>query len=73
MARLARRLATVAGIIDGRKWLDERLQHLRGLLDANPTDDERAAIDAEIGRLEAEAGTSRRRFRRWIVWGGRHP
>ncbi len=61
----------VAGIIDGRQWVKQRLEHLRGLLEANPTDEQRKAIEAEIAALEPEATASRRRFRRWLIWGGR--
>jgi hypothetical protein len=61
----------VSGVIDGRKWLQDRLRHLQAQLDVEPSDDQRKAIEAEIEKLRAEAGVSRRRFRRWFIWGGR--
>jgi hypothetical protein len=61
------------GIIDGRKWIEERRRHLKAALDNNPTDEERKAIEAELEKLDAEAKSSHRRFRRWIFWGGRPP
>lgn len=66
-------LATMSGVIDGRKWLQDRLRHLQAQLDADPSDDQRQAIEAEIEKLRGEAGSSHRRWRRWLVWGGRPP
>lgn len=64
-------LGSVAGIIDGRKWLEQRIKHLEAALAAGPPDEERRTIEAELDRLRAETAGSRRRFRRWLVWGGR--
>lgn len=61
----------MAGILDGRQWLEERLRHLEARLDEGPPDDERALIEAEIERLRVEMRSSGRRFRRWLLWGGR--
>jgi hypothetical protein len=66
-------LATVSGVIDGRKWRQDRLRHLQAQLDADTPDDQRRAIEAEIEKLKAEAGSSRRRWGRWFLWGGRLP
>jgi hypothetical protein len=66
-------LARMSGVIDGRRWLQERLRNLQAQLDADPSDDQRQAIEAEIEKLRAEAGSTRRRFRRWFIWGGRPP
>ena len=63
----------MSGIIDGRRWLEERLRQLQAALDANPTADERVAIESEMAKLREEAGSHRRRFRRWLLWGGRLP
>ena len=61
----------MAGIIDGRQWVKARLEHLQGLLDGDPTDEERAAIEAEMAQLQTESAAGRRRFGRWLLWGGR--
>jgi hypothetical protein len=66
-------LCQMAGIINGRDWLKQRLQHLEAALQANPSDEERAAIQSEIDELRAEAKAGRGRFRRWVIWGGRTP
>ena len=63
----------MSGIIDGRRWLENRLAHLQAQLqdDAGLSDDNRKAIETEIAELKAELASSRRRFRRFIFWGGR--
>jgi hypothetical protein len=63
----------VSGIIDGRKWLEERLAHLEGQLrdDTGLSDEARKAIETEAAELKTELASSRRRFRRFIFWGGR--
>jgi hypothetical protein len=66
-------LVAMPGIIDGRKWVEERLRNLHAMLDANPAEDDRTAIQAEIDRLRTQAESNRRRHRRWLLWGGRPP
>jgi hypothetical protein len=44
----------MAGAIDGRRWIDERLKFLRERLAAGPSDEERRSIEAEIEALLAE-------------------
>ncbi len=63
----------MAGIIDGRRWLETRLAHLEEQLhDENGLSEaDRKAIEAEMAEIKAELATSRRRFRRFILWGGR--
>ena len=63
----------MSSIIDGRKWLETRLAHLEAQLagDDHLSDDERKAIEAETVELKAELAASRRRFRRFLLWGGR--
>lgn len=61
----------MAGIVDGRQWLEERLRHLEAQLNEDPPDDQRKVIEAEIERLRVEVRSSRRRFSRWLMWGGR--
>ena len=46
------------GVVDGERWIVERLRFLRGLLDAGPPADERAAIEAEIATLSNERGVT---------------
>ena len=41
-------------VIDRNRWIKERLRFLDELLAANPTDDERRAIEAEIETLVQE-------------------
>ncbi len=53
-------------IIDGNRWVRERLRFLNEQLAANPTEDERRAIEAEIEVLSKEnrAGRLKSLFRR---------
>ena len=44
----------MAGVIDGRRWIDERVKFLRERLAAGPSDEERQSIEAEIETLLAE-------------------
>jgi hypothetical protein len=66
-------LESVSGIIEGRRWLEERLRHLQAALSTEITDDQREAVEAEIERLRGQLGSSHRRVRRWFIWGGRPP
>jgi hypothetical protein len=61
------------GIIDGRQWLETRLAHLQAQLhdEGGLSDDDRKAVETEIAEVKAELASSRRRFRRFILWGGR--
>jgi len=43
-------------IIDGERWIGERLAFLRERLAGEPEDDERHAIEAEIAALSNERG-----------------
>jgi hypothetical protein len=63
----------VPGIIDGRQWLENRLSHLEAQLhdDAALSEEDRRAVETEIAEVKAELASSRRRFRRFILWGGR--
>lgn len=52
-------LGSVNGrIIDGERWIAERLAFLRARLAADPTGEERSAIEAEIEALSEERGIS---------------
>ena len=46
------------GIVDGERWIAERLKFLRGRLSGDNTEAERTAIDAEIEALSQERGLS---------------
>ena len=62
----------MAGIIDGKAWVERRLKHLREALEGGELSDaQRTLIATEIDLLEAEAARDKRRFRRWLLWGGR--
>jgi len=62
----------MSGIIDGKKWLETRLAHLQSQLqDPALPDEDRKVIETETAALKAELTASRRRFRRFIFWGGR--
>jgi hypothetical protein len=60
-------------IIDGRQWRRERLHHLRAELEKELPDDQRAAIQAELSALEAEAGRDRGHWWQWFLLGSRPP
>ncbi len=49
-------LAAVAGIVDGERWIVERLRFLRERQAGVLTDEERAMVDEEVDRLAAERG-----------------
>jgi hypothetical protein len=61
----------MSGIIDGRRWLEHRLAHLEAQLATDMPDDDRQVIEAEASEVRQELAASRRRFRRWIIFGGR--
>ena len=63
----------MSGIINGRQWIEERRRHLRRALEDNPGEEQRQAIQSELDKLEEEIKSGRRRFRRWIFWGGKPP
>jgi hypothetical protein len=56
-------------VIDGRRWLRQRIQHLEGQLRGDLTDAQRAPLEAELDRARAELRRQRRR--RWLLWGTR--
>jgi hypothetical protein len=43
-------------VIDGDRWIDERLNFLGGLLDGDISDGQRQAIESEIEVLRKERG-----------------
>jgi hypothetical protein len=48
--------------VDGHDWTAKRLRFLQDLLDDDPNDEQRAAIEAEMNELRR----SKRGWRRWI-------
>ena len=51
------------GIINSGKWAEDRLRHLRQLLDRTSDEEERRRIEKEIEQLKAETGFGRRLLR----------
>jgi hypothetical protein len=45
-------------IIDGERWIAERLKFLREQLEEGPSDEARGAIEAEIQALSKERGVA---------------
>jgi hypothetical protein len=61
-------------MIDGDRWIAERLAFLRGLLDTGISDEQRTAVETEIRSLSKERGiqtAGRRRLFSPIRWLGR--
>ena len=46
----------MGSVVNGEGWIGERLKFLRGRLAEDPPAEERAVIEAEIERLDAERG-----------------
>lgn len=58
----------MGSIIDGRRWLRERIAHLEAALEGDDLDEgQREAVTTELEQLRAEHGqASRRRWWRWF-------
>jgi hypothetical protein len=54
----------VPGVIDGRRWLRQRIQVLEAELAAGPSEPERTVLEAELQQAKAEL----HRRGRWRVW-----
>lgn len=61
----------MAGIVEGREWLEQRIGFLEAELDHNPSDGTRALIEVELATLREELRTKRRGRWRWFLFGGR--
>ncbi len=62
----------MAGIIDGKAWLDQRIKHLRAALEGGElTESQRVLVETELEQLETEAQREKAKLRRWLLWGGR--
>jgi hypothetical protein len=59
----------VADVIDGRRWLRQRIQQLEAQLQGDVSDEQRAHLQSELDRVRAELRHERRR--RWLFWGPR--
>jgi len=61
----------VPGIIDGRRWLRQRIAHLEERLQAeDPSTEERAQLETELAEAKAELRRSAG-WARWLLWGAR--
>jgi hypothetical protein len=60
------------GVIDSRRWLRQRIEHLEELLEADPPAEQRAGIEAELAQARMELQRSSP-WRRWLLWGTRPP
>jgi len=63
----------VAPIIEGRRWLEDRLRFLQAELDRTADPADRRGIEAEIERVNQELGRHKSGWRRWWIFGGRLP
>jgi hypothetical protein len=60
----------MGSIIDGSRWIKERIGHLETALERGDLDEEqRRAVTAELERLRGEHGRASR-SRRWRLFGG---
>jgi hypothetical protein len=57
------KLRRMPQIINGGKWAEDRLRHLRQLREQTTNEDELRQIDQEIEQLKAETGFGRRLLR----------
>jgi hypothetical protein len=57
----------MAGVVDGRRWLRQRIQHLEAQLQGEVSEPRRAQLRSELEQARAEL--SRQRWRRWLMWG----
>lgn len=59
------------GVIDGDAWRRSRMAALEAALRSDVDPEQRAAIETELVELKAALGAGRRRWARWLLWGGR--
>lgn len=59
------------GVIDGDAWRRSRLEALESALRTDVDPEQRAMIETELVELRAALGAGRRRWARWLLWGGR--
>jgi hypothetical protein len=57
----------MAGVVDGRRWLRQRIQHLEAELQGEVSEARRAQLTSELEQAQAELARQRRR--RWLMWG----
>jgi len=60
------KLVRMPQIINGGRWAENRLRHLRQLLEQSTDEDERRRIEHEIEQLKPEAGFGRRLLRLFV-------
>jgi hypothetical protein len=59
----------MAGVIDGRRWLRQRIQHLEAQLQEEVSEARRAQLSSELEQARTEL--RRQRWRHWLLWGSR--
>ena len=64
---VARCLIAMSGVIDGRRWLRQRIQHLEAVLSDNPPPEQRPLLEADLAAARAELRRSGG-WRRWLWW-----
>jgi hypothetical protein len=57
------------GVIDGRRWLRQRIQHLEAQLREEVSEARRSQLSSELEQARTELRRERRR--RWLWWGSR--
>jgi len=58
----------MAGMIEGKRWLDTRVSHLQAAVAAETDPDRRQAIQAELDAIQAERHQHHGGWR--ALWGG---
>ncbi len=56
------------GVIDGRRWLRQRISYLEGVLSEDPPAEQRAQLETELAQARAELRRTHG-WARWLFWG----
>jgi hypothetical protein len=62
----------VPEVIDGRRWLRQRIEQLEQQLGADPPADQRPQLEAELTEAKAELRRMSG-WRYWLLFGARQP
>jgi hypothetical protein len=57
-------------VIDGRRWLRQRIEALEAELAAGPSEPQRTELESQLQQAKAEL-RRRGRWRAWLLWGAR--